>query len=529
VRCRPALESLENRDVPTGGVLDPTFGSGGLLTTAVGSYYRTFAVATDPHDGKIVVAGGNFSSGPTLVRYNLNGTLDTSFGSGGVVAQVAGLATDVKIQPDGKIVSTNGVSVIRYNADGTFDRTFGGGKGANAGQVGTGLNSVGAQVILQADGKIVVAGASAPRKTRNYDLTLVRYNTDGTLDTTYGTGGKVIQHFASSLSLDLERDTIHLAVDPGTGKIVAMVDLDASPQTLVRFNTDGRLDTSFAGGAGYESLSSPYSPYLNLHAVAIQPDGRIVLVGTVGGTSTAGDLALERYSASGALDTTFGSGGFVVDSLPGNEFGLSLILQPDGKIVVAGTQGGYNFLVARFNAADGSPDTSFGVDGVAVSGSIQNPYQPGLPVAPHDPVYVALEPDGRIVLAGTRDSSNTGTAQFQVALARFLATGPQLGTFTASPNPATVGSSVTLATSNVVPLNPGSSVTQVAFYQDSNGDGILDAGDALLGSGTQPGTGTWTFTFSTTGWPSGATTLFAQAEDNYGVFSDPLALTLQVL
>jgi probable HAF family extracellular repeat protein len=106
----------------------------------------------------------------------------------------------------------------------------------------------------------------------------------------------------------------------------------------------------------------------------------------------------------------------------------------------------------------------------------------------------------------------------------------QIGSFTANPNPATSGSPVTLTAAGVTTLNAGSTVTQVAFYLDSNRDGVLEpATDTLLGYGTQSSTGTWTFTFSTAGWAPGGYRLFAQAEDSSGLFGDPLALTLQVL
>jgi hypothetical protein len=137
------------------------------------------------------------------------------------------------------------------------------------------------------------------------------------------------------------------------------------------------------------------------------------------------------------------------------------------------------------------------------------------------PVDYALEPDGRIVLAGTSANGET--------LVRFLAAGPQIGSFTANPNPVTAGGSVSLTAANITDLNPGGTVTQVAFYQDSNGDGILEPGtDALLGYGTQASPGVWTFTFTVNLTP-GTYTLFARAEDNYGVFGDAVTLTLQVL
>jgi hypothetical protein len=144
----------------------------------------------------------------------------------------------------------------------------------------------------------------------------------------------------------------------------------------------------------------------------------------------------------------------------------------------------------------------------------------------YEPVDVTLEPDGRIVVAGSAGPSGTNS----FALARFLAAGPQVGSFTANPNPVAAGSILTLTAANVVALNPGSTVTQVAFYADSNGDGVLEAGtDTLLGYGTQTGTGTWTLTFSTAGLTSGVYTFFAVAQDSYGVFADPLAVTAGVI
>jgi uncharacterized delta-60 repeat protein len=210
----------------------------------------------------------------------------------------------------------------------------------------------------------------------------------------------------------------------------------------------------------------------------------------------------------------------VVSPLPNDERARSLTIQPDGKIVVAGdsydlslTNGTDPFMVARYNAADGSLDSSFGTGGIALS--------TGFNVSA-DKVDVALEPDGRIVVAGT---APFGTSD-RFALARFLAAGPQIGSFTASPSPVAVGSTVTLTAGNVVAINPGSTVTQVVFFVDSNNGGVLNAGDTLLDYGSQSSSGTWTFTFSTSGWAAASYTLFAQAEDSYGAFSDPVALAL---
>jgi hypothetical protein len=107
---------------------------------------------------------------------------------------------------------------------------------------------------------------------------------------------------------------------------------------------------------------------------------------------------------------------------------------------------------------------------------------------------------------------------------------PQIGTVTPSAGSVTAGSSVTLTTSNITDPNPGGTITQVAFYADSNNEGVLNWGDTLLGYGTRNPDGTWTLTFSTTGWATGSYTLFAQAKDSYGgALSDPFALNLTVM
>jgi uncharacterized delta-60 repeat protein len=540
---QPRLEALEDRCLLSGGVLDPTFGSGGMVDTAIGSLdSAAYAVATYPavgtaNDGKVVVAGYTFAKkGPVgnenfaVARYNLDGTPDLSFGGSGEVTTDLGtnfdVARDVAIQPDGKIVvagySGSTFAVVRYNSDGSLDTSFGGKTGK--GKLLTQVVGQGYSLALQSDGKIVVAGIGG-------GLAVVRYNADGTLDTSFGSAGETVVGFAEPVSVG-SATNIDLAIDPGSGptdpnagKIVIGANLNdgsSNPLTyaVVRLNTNGTLDTSFAG-TGHTTFSTPN--YFT--SIAVQSDDRVVLAGSLvgAGTGTGPELDLARLNPDGTADATFGTGGFMLEPPPTPSYGWggqSVALQADGKIVVAGWMGssttvGSNFMVARFNPANGSPDASFGNNGIAV-----------WPVRDYDTADVALEPDGRIVVAGpTVNATNTGV----FAVARFLAAGPQVGLFTASPNPVTSGGSVTLTAANVVPLNPGSTVTQVAFYRDSNGDGILDAGDALLGYGTQASTGTWTFTVSTTGWASGSSTLFTQAEDSYGVFSDPAALTLEVL
>jgi hypothetical protein len=140
---------------------------------------------------------------------------------------------------------------------------------------------------------------------------------------------------------------------------------------------------------------------------------------------------------------------------------------------------------------------------------------------------MTLQPDGKAVLVGSSLNPAGGVG---FAAARFDGDSLTIGSFTANPNPVTAGKSVTLTAGNIIDANPGATVTQVAFYLDSNHDDKLDGADTLLGQATQTSPGGWTLSFSpsTSGLTFGTYTLFAQAEDSYGVFGDPFALTLTV-
>ena len=536
IRFRPRLEALDDRCLPSGGVLDPTFGSGGMVTTPAAVLSDVYGVATyanagTANDGKVVAVGdAAVTSGSSTVpefavcRFNLNGTLDASFGSSGtgeVTTMLphlkSGVARDVVIQPDGKIVAVgyggNDLALVRYNADGSLDASFGS-QGVVLTTLGKRNSARAESLALQADGKIVVGGI-----VNLAELALVRYTTAGALDTSFGTGGIVTTPFSAPIkfygngnkNLDLALDTGSL--DPNAGKIVVVTQLNTYQDVVVRYNANGSLDTSFAAGAGYETLNLS-----NIPSVAIQTNGRIIVAEGTG----SGDwgLNLDRLNLDGSYDATFGSGGHVVVANP-DYLARHVMLESDGKILVGGYEpgdGGSYLLVARFNATDGSLDTSFGAGGVAVaSGSHADTFKGGM----------ALEPDGRIVLAGSQMPAVNG-GWTSGALARFLATGPQIGSFTASPNPVTAGSSVTLSAATITDSNLNSSITQVAFYVDSTSDGMLEAGtDTFVGYATQTSPGVWTFTFPVNLSP-GTYTLFAQAEDSYGVFGDPTSLTLTV-
>jgi uncharacterized delta-60 repeat protein len=386
------------------GDLDPGFGTGGIVVTDVSTSNNdeATAVALQP-DGKIVAAGKSFNgSDVAVVRYTANGALDSSFGSGGKVSTPVGTGTDegnaVAVQPDGKIVvageasngTNNDVAVVRYKPDGSLDTSFGSG--------GIVMTPVGASddgassVALQPDGKIVVAGTS---RTSQDNFAVVRYTTTGALDGTFGTGGTVVTPLGSGA------DAAAMALQPD-GKIVLAGGAAGATGTdfaLVRYTATGALDGSFGSGG---KVTTSFSPGLDeALGVALQPDGKIVAGGLA---SPAGDdFALARYNQSGSLDASFGSGGKVTtDVTPGRfDVGRSVALQPDGKIVLAGLTEGASpedFAVARYEP-DGSLDGSFGAGGTAVTDP-----SPGHINEAH---AVVVQPDGQILVAGRMDNPNS--------------------------------------------------------------------------------------------------------------------------
>jgi uncharacterized delta-60 repeat protein len=338
------------------GDLDPTFGSGGEVVTDFGTLSdQAQAVAIQP-DGKIVAAGTAPSEGGdfALARYNTDGTLDTSFGSGGKVATDFGLwegGHAVALQADGKVVVAGftGVSDIwgdfalaRYNPDGTLDPTFG-----SAGKVVTDFGSaedVARAVAVQPDGRIVAVGWS------HVDFALARYNTDGTLDPTFGTGGRVLTDFHDMGSDDR---AYAMALQPD-GKIIAAGSANGGSSGegfgLARYNPDGSLDSGFA----FEGELIFFFGAINVaRAVALQPDGKIV---AAGGND---DFLLLRVTPDGRLDTSFGTDGAVATDFGGQDFATAVALQQDGKIVSAGasflTNFDSRFALARYLAGETAP------------------------------------------------------------------------------------------------------------------------------------------------------------------------------
>ena len=391
------------------GGLDPTFGSGGTTSISFGGTDSAWAEALQSN-GKIVVAGQT-SAGATqgdfaVARVNANGSPDTGFGSGGTTKIDFGgddSAFAVALAPGGKILvagettdeSGERFAVARLNADGTLDPTFGSGGEDTISFDGTA--SVATAVLVAPDGRIVLAGSNTSTDTQN-DFAVARLNTDGTLDTTFGSGGTATVDFGG------DEHARGAALTPD-GRIVLAGDTSAGNGhdfAAARLNPDGSLDTTF--GTGGKAMVD-FGGDDGADALALQPDGKVVLAGDTTNGAGGGDIAIARLNTGGSLDTTFGTGGKKTVDFGGQDIGRAVALQGDGEILVAGgvlSSTSDGFAVARLSAA-GTLDAAFGSGGETTK-----------PFAGGDGVAVgralAVQGDGKIVVAGV-----TGALQFGVA------------------------------------------------------------------------------------------------------------------
>lgn len=401
------------------GDLDPTFGNGGKSITPVSPNHDWGKALAVQSDGKIVVGGYSQQADIdfVLLRYNADGSLDTTFGNGGIVlipASGADYLQEVLIQNDGKILAV-GYSVLgsqyylsmtRRNSDGTPDSSYHGGnlwRTQIAGRFGAGYAAA-----LQSDGRLVVTGYVSNGGSGN-DFFVARYLPTGSLDGSFGGGGVRISTLSGgadeAYALAIQSDGKILAggyaTRTGTGQDFA----------LVRYLGNGTPDSSFNGSGVVFTAITSSQDYIN--DIAVQDDGKIVAAGVA--TINSSDWALARYNSNGSLDNTFGSGGqqtHVFYSTDDRAF--SVAIQPDGKLVVAGRAHNPaslsdDFTLMRFGS-DGSVDTTFGNSGVVATQMGDGPNS-------FDSIgsIVILE-SGKILAAGFAD--NSGTSR-DIALARY--------------------------------------------------------------------------------------------------------------
>lgn len=411
------------------GTLDPAFGTNGRVLTTfttsgnAGSSDEAFAVVIQQSDGKILAAGstnapvpnddpGNFA----LVRYNPDGSHDTSFGLfGGVITN---FRTDVPTN-DPNDPSQNSADQARA-------------------------------LVIQPDGKIVVGGiSSAPNGDSNFAL--VRYNPDGSVDTAFGGNsifpGTTLLDFGDGSTDELRA----LALQPD-GKIVA-AGFSTHPPTpnadgnfaLVRFNPDGSIDPSFGDNSifpGTVLTDFGNESFEGANTVAVLPDGQIVAAGMTGPTSGCEQaFGLVRYSANGVPDTNFGVNNRVVTCVRGTRAEVkALIVQPDGQIVAVGRTNGpdddgaddFNFALARYNS-DGTLDPTFNATSLNPGLSITNFDERALGDGTIERSFdearaAAIQADGRIVAAGFSDAP-LGVNNTNFALVRYDLSGVAITNF----------------------------------------------------------------------------------------------------
>lgn len=449
------LFAFPNRVWATAGDLDLTFGVGGRVVydftpqDVVGDNGHSAGLILVQPDGKILISFGAPKSASTqkrayLARLNQDGTLDPNFGNGGKVffdpLFFSGGA--IALQDDGRILvagvtspsSTTPTScaLIRLSSDGSLDTTFGSG-GRAVTELFAGLrsqqpnvNEEVSAIVVQPDGKIIaLAEGSFFELTFRYRTAIARYNSDGTLDSTFGTNGISTQvPFAG----DIDGSPRKVILQPDGKFIVCWIFHDASSSqkppdsgdSLARYNTDGTLDPTFATNAFRD---------ISLSDVALQKDGKVVVTSGLGFACCPTDdqgFRVGRVNSNGSLDTNFGGSGIVSVKVDNNPFhpgvANTVVVQADGKIVAAGVTGmnvnsggdEKDFALARLNP-DGTLDTTFGnagtirtdfpaSDGSFTSNGVQD---------------LALQLDGKIVAFGL----TTPPLNYKLALARYVASG----------------------------------------------------------------------------------------------------------
>lgn len=390
------------------GMPDPTFNTGTLVITNIGQSGGSFGALAVQPDGKIVAAGGNSGYSTTLARFASDGTLDGDFFiKNKFLTTTNGAFHALVLQPDGKILAGGsyggeGVGGIfyRFLTDGALDSSF------------SSWHPVVNSLALQPDGKILTAGVGYD-DTGHYWSDLFRFQPDGMRDTSFGTNGWVSTNPCKCVNMALQSD----------GNILVSGSKTSAGYVVMRYRSDGYPDSTFGTNG---SLPVPAHGLLRG-----QPDGKFLLVRT-----TDNGSEIHRFLPDGTPDLGFGNAGIV--SLPSNNGRQihTLELQADGKILLAG-QVNSDFLLMRL-LSDGTPDTTAGIGGT-VTADIGGLFS-------DDQAYaIALQPDGKIVLAGTSLLFTDTSAYTAFSLARFRAdllietqevTGARFQALELTPNPA---------------------------------------------------------------------------------------------
>lgn len=409
------------------GSLDSTFGNGGFVVTSVN--FNTQAgwasdVAVQPDD-KIVVLAESYNYGSTtardfyVLRYNSDGSLDTTFGSGGVTRFAFTTTADnesptsVALQPDGKILVGGYIhqlsiaAVARLNTDGSLDNSFGSGGKLTFQFVNRDASAVQAMAV-QSDGKIILGGNSTGKK-----YGFARLNANGSFDTSFnGTGKLAVTH---TLKSGGDGGMVDLTIQPDGKYLASGYNGGASKTprswTLMRVNTNGSMDTGF-GSSGTATTVFSGTTWSNARHVFVLPDGKILAGGDLL-ISPYSSWVFIRYLSNGQLDTSFGSGGKLVMPSGGSSRVEGMAIQADGKFVGSGwwrdvNVGGMDVMMMRLNP-DGTVDSGFGTGGFTFTD-----YN-GMDDAGYS---MAVQSDGKFVLAGIINGYSATTSS--IGLYRYL-------------------------------------------------------------------------------------------------------------
>ncbi|HRI21457.1 MAG TPA: delta-60 repeat domain-containing protein, partial [Panacibacter sp.] len=383
------------------GALDKTFGTEGIVIS------KTFNAGCEATaiqaDGKIIAAGAggyNGVGGFFLARYNTDGTLDSNFGDKGrvitdFIETGSSRIESVAALPNGKILAAGffapsslvDIVLLQYNANGNLDSSFG-----ENGIVITDIAKYDYiyDMAIQPDGKIIVAGDRRKSDNDNKTSFTVRYMPDGNLDESFGDNGIALTSYNASIDIT----TVALQTD---GKIVlgGIYHSGEDEFMLVRYQSNGVLDSTFDGnGIATLRFKDGLSEYAELFDIAVQPDGKILATGD---NNDGNKIVVARFKSNGEADEEFGTvDGYTSPFFEnGTSYGSTVLIQQDGKILIAGTHynqvEGFYTLIRLKN--DGTRDSTFGDNGITLT-SFNN-------IGYITCGAAAIQPDGKVVLVGT--------------------------------------------------------------------------------------------------------------------------------
>ena len=375
------------------GVLDPSWGGAGVVTTTVGvESFGEHALARGNQVLEFGVAFTDTDGDFGIAAHNADGSLDSTFGTGGTVTTnitLFDVATAAEFQGEKLVVAgyttedfvDYDFAVARYNSDGSLDPTFGG-VGFVVTDFGGGSEDI-ADAVTVHGSEIIVAGATD--RDGSEDFALARYNDDGSLDGSFGSGGLVVTDFDGGF------DAAN-AVRMMANNIVAVGYAnfnDDSNFALASYMDDGSLDPSFGTGGKVETDFSGSEDAA--HAMDIQ--GNTIVAAGEASNGSDQDFAVAEYARDGSLDPRFGGDGKTTLDMGAEDIATGVGIQYDGRVATAGHTGDNflsdSFAVARFTS-DGVPDSSFGVGGFTVT-----------PIGEDSAAQaVAFGPDNRIIATG---------------------------------------------------------------------------------------------------------------------------------